>query len=56
MSLDVNITKNYSPERTQLNVTNFNFINSPQPPLLIEHHQNLARYQFLNLINLYHVH
>ncbi len=56
MSLDVNITKNYSPKGTQWNVTNFNFINSPQLPLLIEHCQNLARYQFFDLINFYHVH
>jgi hypothetical protein len=48
MSLDVNITKNYSPKITQSSFTNFNFINSPQPPLLIEHHQNLVRYQFFD--------
>jgi hypothetical protein len=56
MSLNVNITKNYSPKRTQWVVTNFNFINSPQPPLLIEHHQNLVRYQFPYPIIPYHVH
>jgi hypothetical protein len=56
MSWDVNITKNYSPEGTQLNFTNFNFINSPQPSLLIEHRQNLASYQFPNPVILYHVH
>jgi hypothetical protein len=51
MSLDViNITKNYSPKRLQSNFTNFNFINSPRPPLLIEHRQNLVRYQFPDLI------
>jgi hypothetical protein len=51
MSLDVNITENYSPKITQSNFINFNFINSPQPSLLIEHCYNLVKYQFPNLVN-----
>ncbi len=50
MSLDVNSTKNYSQKVTKSIVAYFNFINLPQPPLLIEHHQNLVRYQFLDLL------
>ncbi len=56
MSLDVNITKNYSPKKTLSTFTNFNFINLAQPPLLIEHHHNLARYQIPNPIILYLIH
>jgi len=56
MSLDVNITKNYFPKPTKSIVTYFNFINIPQPPLLIEHHQNLVRYQFPNLVIPYLIH
>jgi len=56
MSFDVNIIKNYSPKIIKSQITNFNFINLPQPSLLIEHHQNLVRYQFPDLIILYPIH
>ncbi len=56
MLLDVNITNNYSSKITKSIITNFYFTNLPQPPLLIEHHQNLVKYQFPNPIIPYHVH
>jgi hypothetical protein len=55
MSLNVNITKNYSPKVAKLAIIYFNFINLPQPSLLIEHHQNLVKYQFPNPIIIYHL-